>query len=196
MIVKRLKNSSGIAVIEILPLLVIFVAFIGITLGLWGAIHAGTLQSIAAKHYAMEVINNRVHIIHHRDYPFSTSSSGKMNMLNNQKETHRSQCYPVNDFGSRFFGIVAHQPAGSPSSLVASRGINVFKERNRGDSEDIPGAVFGRIKETDKTSFHQDLPTANIKDLPRSRKRVNPIWLMQGYGICMNNNCGDKKTKN
>ena len=61
------NNQKGIAMVEMLPLLSIFVILFGLTFGLWTGIHSGILQSIAARHYAFEVINNRTHFIYHRD---------------------------------------------------------------------------------------------------------------------------------
>ena len=62
-----LFNQRGIAMVEMLPLLFIFVILFGLTFGLWASIHTGMLQSIAARHYAFQVLNNRTHFIYHRD---------------------------------------------------------------------------------------------------------------------------------
>ena len=71
--------QRGIAMVEILPLLVMFITFFGLFLGLWGAVHSGTLQSVSARHYAFEVINNRTHPEYHRDWDgIAAAGEGKM----------------------------------------------------------------------------------------------------------------------
>ena len=45
--------------IETLPLLIIFLIFIGYGMGLFGVIHTGILHSIAARGYAFETFRNR-----------------------------------------------------------------------------------------------------------------------------------------
>ena len=64
---RQIKNQRGVAFVEMLPLLALFVILFGLTFGFWDSIHRGVLQSIAARHYAFEVINNRSHYIYHRD---------------------------------------------------------------------------------------------------------------------------------
>jgi len=64
---RLLQNQRGVAVVEMLSFLAVFVTLFGLAFGFWTAIHRGTLQSIAARHYAFEVINNRTHFIYHRD---------------------------------------------------------------------------------------------------------------------------------
>ena len=184
--VRFIKQASGIAVIEMLPLLVVFVSLIGITTGLWGAIHSGTLQSIAARHYAFEVINNRTHIDYVRDIP--TSSGGHTKMLGNTRHEDQSHFYD-SYLGSRFFGIVSYQTSTTPDPFVASRGISFFKDMTRKDGDIIQNGVFGPLRNTDKTPYHNDLFDREVRNLPQ--KGVNPIWLMQGYGICLNASCGD-----
>ena len=105
-----LGNSSGASVVEMLPLLVVFVILFGLTFGLWQSIHAGTLGSIAARHYAFEVINNRTHIIYHRD----TKPPGD-----------DKQYYKKN--GYRFFASVESQPTTTrPDPKAEKKQINRF----------------------------------------------------------------------
>ena len=180
---KILKKSSGIAIFEILPLLVVFISLIGLTLGLWGAVHTGILQSIAARHYAFEVINNRTNFSHHRD---GAPSFSKSRMIQNAQVASESDFHDPSLHGMRLFGIVALQEGETPSAYVASRGLNFFKDLKRQDEEEIKAGTFGPIKDTDTPSFHSRLFDENI-----TTQRVNPIWLMQGYGICLNALCGD-----
>ena len=62
-----LRNESGMAVIETLPLLVVFVMLTGFGLGLFGVIHTATLHSIAARTYAFETFRNRTKLDFYRE---------------------------------------------------------------------------------------------------------------------------------
>ena len=115
-----LRQERGVAVVEMLPLLAVFIILFGLTFGFWSSIHRGILQSIAARHYAFEVINNRVHYIYHRD----TKDHG------GDKKSY----YKKN--GHRFFAVIQQQPGDDKDlSLIAEkRGLNLFG----GDPMSIP----------------------------------------------------------
>ncbi len=53
------RREKGIATIEILPLLMVFVILITYGLGLFGAVHTAILHSIAARSYAFSTFNFR-----------------------------------------------------------------------------------------------------------------------------------------
>ena len=104
-----LNNQRGIAMVEMLPLLSIFVILFGLTFGLWTSIHSGILQAIAARHYAFEVINNRTHFIYHRD---------------TKNPTGIKQYYEKN--GKRFFAIVEQQNIADLKIIAEKKTLNLF----------------------------------------------------------------------
>ena len=102
-----LKSQKGIAMLEMLPLLVVFITLFGLTFGFWTAIHSATLSSIAARHYAFSVINNRTHFEYHgTSYYGKNGSNGKT--------------------GYRFFAVVDYQKTETPYLIPVSRKINLF----------------------------------------------------------------------
>lgn len=62
-----LRNEKGMAIIETLPLLVVFVMLTGFGLGLFGVVHTATLHSIAARTYAFETFRNRANLDYYRE---------------------------------------------------------------------------------------------------------------------------------
>ena len=60
------KSQRGFSMIELLPLLVVFILLINYAVGMWGAVHTGILHSIAARNYAFETFRNRPRLIMHR----------------------------------------------------------------------------------------------------------------------------------
>ena len=64
-----IHSEKGMATIETVALLVIFVMLIGYTFGAFGIIHTGILNSIAARTYAFETMRNRSNVTYFRDIP-------------------------------------------------------------------------------------------------------------------------------
>lgn len=62
-----LKNEKGMALLETVPLLVIFAMLISFALGLFGYIHAGILHSISARAHAFETFRNRTNLTYFRE---------------------------------------------------------------------------------------------------------------------------------
>ncbi|RME18011.1 MAG: hypothetical protein D6797_01290, partial [Bdellovibrio sp.] len=64
---EKRTNQKGLATVEALPLLVIFVILLSYALGTWGVVHTAILSSIGARAYAFETFRNRTNLIFHRD---------------------------------------------------------------------------------------------------------------------------------
>lgn len=64
---KLIRSEQGMATVETVPLLLIFVVLMSYTLGAFGIIHTGILQSIAARNYAFETFRNRSSLEYFRD---------------------------------------------------------------------------------------------------------------------------------
>lgn len=175
----------GIAMVEILPLLVVFVTFFGLAMGLWGAVHSGTLQSIAARHYAFEVINNRTHIEYHRDWE-KDSDPGNGNMFGSSPK-------PVEyhgEMGMRLFAVVTKQPRKDPKEFVENRGLNFFNDIDR-KYDEPPGGILSSPQTDSANKYSSRAGFLEEADLFIDTPKINPIWLMNGYGICLNCCCGD-----
>jgi len=108
---QALNSRKGLAYVEMLPLLVLFVVLFGLSFGLWTSIHRATLKSIAARHYSFEVLNNRTHYIYHRD---TTSAEGF------------EDYYGEN--GKRFFANVNYQLTENPDLDYEERELSLFNE--------------------------------------------------------------------
>lgn len=62
-----LNNEDGMATIESLPILIIFVMLVAYMMGSFGVIHTGILQSIAARTYAFETFRHRANLTYFRE---------------------------------------------------------------------------------------------------------------------------------
>ena len=178
-------DQRGVAVIEMIFLLLVFVVLFGLTLGFWGSIHTATLQSISARHYSFEIINNRTHFEYHRDWSIETVPTPPGNMFASKNFAVSKKYH--GDLGMRTFYVTGIRNQDDPVN-VTTRGLNFFKEINRPTQMALPSK--GTISAYDQggpaatAGFHQDI----FNQLHGS---VNPLWLMTGYGICLELSCGD-----
>lgn len=60
------KKQRGMAVIESISLIIIFLTLFWYSIGFWGVIHTAVLQSIASRNYAFEIFRHRTHLWHFR----------------------------------------------------------------------------------------------------------------------------------
>ncbi|MES2855666.1 MAG: hypothetical protein V4692_07375 [Bdellovibrionota bacterium] len=160
-----IDNEKGMATIEIVPLLILFVFLIAYTMGAFGIVHTGIKNSIAARNYAFETFRNRANLLYFRDTP---DSAGMFFFKKNGNRQHTIISEAT--IGEEAY-IATERPlrVGIPTSqdkLVSARG---------GDAQDVHNnKVFG------------------IQSKVRNQKvGVNPVWLMVQYGICMDVRCGD-----
>ena len=157
-----INNEKGLAAFEIIPILLIIVMFLNFSIGFFGAIHTGILNSIASRNYAFETFRNRSDLTYFRD---------------NQIEFSK--------FQSRVHGTISEKRMGSGSGNVdwaaTSRLIDFMNFSNRAAEE------IGNTKgEHTKT---RDLP-ADGRISESVHLGVNPIWVKTTYGICLNATCG------
>lgn len=54
-----INNEKGMAVLELVPIIIVIILLVNFSLGFFGAIHTGILNSIAARNYAFETFRNR-----------------------------------------------------------------------------------------------------------------------------------------
>lgn len=162
--ISRLKNNSGLAMIETLPILVIFVVLLGFGLGLFGVVHTAILNSIGARTYAFETFSNRSDVTMFRDRKGAGSGSGF---------THYAQ------IGNRFHVIDSDKVplSGQPENQYAT-------DRN---------IAFG-LRTLSSEGSQTDHNTNIYNIVGRNRKgsgvSVSPAWVMVGYGMCINARCG------
>lgn len=77
---RALRNQKGMAVMEIIPVVVIVMLFLNYSLGFFGAIHTGILNSISARNYAFETFSHRANLVYFRDdQGFTSVSYEKLN---------------------------------------------------------------------------------------------------------------------
>jgi len=165
---KNIDNEEGLATIETVALLSIFVFLMSSAIGFWGAIHAGTLSAIGARAYAFETFRNRSHLSQFRD---NSALDRNINYIeeNWQMRLHRV----VERGGHTNTGTVAEKLTISFNDYnIETDNLNSSKEyHNR-----LIDEPAGRGPASSGSNSEKD----------------NTIWLQVGYGYCLTFECGDE----
>lgn len=155
----RILSHKGMATIETVALLPIFVVILSYQLGLFGAIHSGILNSIAARTFTFETFRNRADLTYYRENLVSSSGA---------------EHYEKSEI--RWHSVVTENIGGSVLFKASARPVSTFSIGSQS------------IQNLGTASQHNNIYTLHS----RNRKiEVNPIWVMVGYGMCLNVQCGD-----
>jgi hypothetical protein len=158
-----LKSQRGNAMIEMIPVLAIFVLLVNFSLGFFGIIHTGILNSIAARNYAFETFRNRSSLVYLRDTP---TTALNFTYTNNQM---------------RFHGIVS-ESKNTTEDFIATRRPARFSEIS--SAEELGAGQHNKIKGIAEGKKASDV-------LGEDRETgVNPVWVRTLYGICLTAACG------
>ncbi len=146
------------AMIETLPLIVVFVILVSYGLGFWGSIHTGILHSIAARTYAFETFRNRTHLTYFREQGRGLDTP---------------EHYEAQQF--RFHAIQA----------IQAPGLDFYATQR-------PLALALKIEKQPNSSqdHNQNIHILSGRNRSSGGLGINPIWVMVGYALCFNPDCG------
>jgi len=158
-----LKNSRGNAIIEIVPILAIFILIINFSLGFFGLIHSGIMNSIGARNYAFETFRNRSDLNYLRD---AAGSDASFTYRKSQQRFHviKNETAPIG--GERFYATRRPIKFSDIREVANEKGDPSERQRDK-------GIIEGR-RATD----------VGIEE------GVNPVWVRSAYGMCLNATCG------
>lgn len=172
MLKRQIKNNKGMAVLELIPTLFIYMLLINFGLGFFGAIHAGILHSIASRNYTFETFRHRSHVVYHRGYDKTENFSLK---------------------GYRFSGVIFDQAKVSDTAWMAPTRPLAFSSAFGGNDtrNGIDLSARGPAREPNAVNLHNTL-VGNLNEAVRNDNvSVAQIWIKSIYGICLNAQCGD-----
>lgn len=169
-VLNQITNENGMATIELIPLLLIFVFLVSYTLGAFGIVHTGILNSIAARNYAFETMRNRTNLIYFRDTP-------------------RAPGDPVQ---YKDIGVRLHSVQSENYNFNASASDGSFEAPERPLRVGFPNDLEGRTDDTfHNEGLHEDVGEAIQRRQAYQKQGANPVWVKAQYGICLDTRCGD-----
>lgn len=159
-----LRNRKGLATLEIIPVMIVIALLINYSLGFFGIIHTGILNSMAARNYAMETFRNRTNLVYFHDVRGSTSSNYKK-------------------YNTRVHGI-ASETRGASSD--ASAAVATMRKVGFGESPKADTGTNGHESGGDRGIFA-------IKEGVRNTDvEAAPVWIRPTYGLCLNATCKEQ----
>lgn len=170
---RSLADQRGLASIEMIPVLVLFVMLLNYTLGFFGIIHSGILNSIAARNYALETFRARANLNYLRD-------AGEL----------LPEAY-YNKWGYRFHGII-FENSGASNQWVATRRPLRFTDHQQyrspsGQESASQGDHNTLVRQIQGSRLVSDIFSGEQPD--EGRSGMNPVWLQTLYGICVTARC-------
>jgi hypothetical protein len=156
------KNEKGMAMIEALPLIIVFVMMLSFGLGFFGVIQTAILHSISARAYAFETFRGRANLNYFREDGSALDASKGPLYLGTK--------------GFRYHAI-QHEVDGRALFVATTRNIAMGTVEPKDSG----------LSQTHNIDIYQILERGR-----NTKTNVNPAWIMVGYGICLNSSCGNQ----
>ncbi|MCC2679385.1 MAG: hypothetical protein K0R29_1961 [Pseudobdellovibrio sp.] len=169
------KNKKGMALLEAIPVLTLMVVVLNFSIGFFGAVHSGILNSIGAYNYAIETFRFRSDLMYFR--PGVDNKNYKRAM-------------------ARVHGVVKD---GSEESPNESKGVwpatvrDVMVNYQRGNAKRSIAEADANESEYNYggRGSNNNRWTANSTYVPQEGSTIQTprIWVKTVYGICINADC-------
>ncbi|MES3037565.1 MAG: hypothetical protein V4736_06620 [Bdellovibrionota bacterium] len=170
---KRLKNQNGMAVLEMIPIIIVVVILLNFSIGFFGVMHTGILNSIAARNYLFENLRNRSDLTYH------IRTSPKINYRNNK---------------NRYSGIVSDKQQLTEIGFIATARPIAFVSGFGGtDQNGVDLSKVGASNGAEVTTHRTRIPASAFAqgDRKDAGLDVGSVWIKTMYGICLDSTCGD-----
>ena len=169
------RNNQGMAVLELVPTLFVYMLLINFSLGFFGIVHTGILHSIAARNYTFETFAHRTNLVYHiRPTP-------GVPLTQNNYEAR----------GYRYSGIVSENDTTGDRWIAPDRPIAFTSQFGGTDNDGVDLGGRGPSNVTGEAAAH-NTGVRNLNEAARNETvAVKSIWIKSIYGICMNSICGD-----
>lgn len=159
---KTIQNEKGLATLETIPLLLLFVILLAYSFGSFGIVHTGILNSIAARTYAFETFRNRSSLVYFRDAG-GDGTAPRMHFLAIENRIH---------------GIMQEEITDDSGFKATERPVRIGF-----------GGIPGDGSRNDP-SIHNSKIFSDVEEQRETQVGVSPVWVMTQYGICLNAECG------
>ncbi len=165
-------GNSGMAVMEMIPILIIIALLLNFSLGFFGVIQTGLLNSISARNYAFETFRHRSNLNYFL-----------------REGTSDTQISNYTRYGFRFHGIASENRPGSSNNWIAtSRSIAFVKPFGGVDNDDKVLALQRNMRNTESDLHNNKIFTIR-DDGNRTLIGAAPVWVRPIYGICIKASC-------
>lgn len=162
------NNERGMAVIEMIPILILIVLILNFSIGFFGIVHTANLNGISSRNYMFETLRHRSNLDYHRD--------NKINYI---------------AVGSRFGGAVSEQRSDREGFEATSRRlswVSLFGGRSQKDGTELNREPAGNAQKSVHNTLITGLGDAGVRN---ENVEVYNVWIRSLYGICHTSKCGE-----
>ena len=162
---KRKKSEEGMAVIEAIPVLFMMVLLFNFSLGFFGAIHSGILNSVGAYNYTMETFRFRSNLMYFR--PGVDKANYKVS-------------------GNRVHGVVKD---GSEAAVGDTKGAWPVTVRDITFNRTLASTESDRNYAGKNSETNIWFATSIFTPQTGNSIQTPKIWIKTVYGICVTADC-------
>lgn len=158
----RLSNEEGMAIMEMIPIMIIVLLLVNFSIGFFGVIHTGILNSIAARNYAFETFRHRSNLTY---FMTNDATNAKIYYSKDQQRMHTTLSEKAISKGG--------------SEVIANSRLLDFFDLSR------------RAVEVTGSAADHDTGVSAVQAGKRFEGNgVNPVFIKSAYGICLSTPCG------
>lgn len=184
---KTKKSEKGMAFLEAVPVLIMLTLIFNFSLGFFGAVHSGILNSIASYNYALETFRFKSNLIYFRPGGGTTHYATALNRVHGTTQDgseaqigrEDKNRWPATQRGITF--NYRRDDARKNLSMVQNGTGKIAVSDNVGDHEWISRTSNTNIWRAD----------ADYKPDAGDAIQTPRIWIKTVYGICLTAECGD-----
>lgn len=188
---KRKKSEDGMAVFEAIPVLFMLALFFNFSLGFFGAVHSGVLNSIASYNYTLETFRFKSNLMYFRP------GGGNLHYLASQTRVHGTIQDGSEDSGD-FRADAGKWPATTRGITFNYKyrtpGRDLASVQDRANDKNILSAVTESNHNYKSNNDPNSIQTVSSTYLPKEGDTIQTprIWIKTVYGICLNADCKAK----
>ncbi|MFZ3229585.1 MAG: hypothetical protein WA160_05225 [Pseudobdellovibrio sp.] len=186
------KSEKGMAIFEAIPVLFMLALLFNFSLGFFGAVHSGILNSIASYNYTLETFRFKSNLIYFRPggrlTNYAASQARVHGTIQDGSEDIGDNKADAGKWPATTRGITFNYKLNTPGRDLAS-----IQDRVNNQNVKVAGSESNH--NYNSTSDPNYIQTITSKYLPKVGDTIQTprIWIKTVYGICLNAEC---KVKN
>jgi len=173
------KSERGMAFIEAIPVLFMVVVVFNFSLGFFGAIHSGILNSIASYNYTMETFRFRTNLIYFRPGDLKMAHYMKDNKPMSRVHGVTSDGIQQNDGGA------ANRWPATVRSIAFNKSVTKLETLKNPDGVSRQYSLMAKNDPTNIWGIRSDYSP----DSKEASAKSPEIWIKTVYGICLTADC-------
>ena len=180
---KTKKSEKGMAIIEAIPVLFMIVLIFNFSLGFFGVVHSGVLNSIASYNYSLETFRFRSNLNYFRP------GGGLTHYTKTQNRVHGTTQDGSEDVGNEADGKWPATLRGITFNFDATKpGRDLASVQ---DKQNAKIAVGEPDREFKTSPLNGSVWSVTSKSVPQTGQTVQTarVWIKTVYGICLNADC-------